>query len=152
MNIVQSVASSLVLQMTGYAVTLQLTGCPTALNGLSVLSCQIDRYLRRCIKEGGTGYLLLSILSLSIAALCDSLLNHSICCYAKYHFGSSVGCCCDRCAHKRLLVRVGTFKMQKGDPIQALGMTRPEDWDDWAPPALHEWFLPDHPISEFVIL
>lgn len=60
--------------------------------------------------------------------------------------------CCNRCSGKAVFVRAGSFSIDKGDPLQALGMVKPDDWDDWGPEGVHLWFLPDHPVSEIVLL
>lgn len=60
--------------------------------------------------------------------------------------------CCGRCSEKLLFTRVGTFKMEVGDPITLLGMRKPDDWDDWGQDSDHVWLPKDMPVLEFAII
>lgn len=59
---------------------------------------------------------------------------------------------CSECSGEDRLVRVGTFRIDVGDPLKYLGMRKPSDWDDWGEESDHLWFSEDTPRSDLVVV
>lgn len=59
---------------------------------------------------------------------------------------------CSECAGESVATRVGVFEMGEGEPVRYLGMSKPQDWEDWGDESDHVWFPDDAPFYEFSIL
>lgn len=59
---------------------------------------------------------------------------------------------CEECDGMRVFSRVGVFESDQGDPLRYLGMTKPNDWEDWGEETDHLWFPEDAPSHEFFVV
>lgn len=59
---------------------------------------------------------------------------------------------CSKCSGQTRLMRVGTFRMDGGDPLKYLGMRKPGDWKDWGDESDHVWFDRDKPTFDFIVV